>query len=70
MSWFRAREGAGDFEVSGVQYSRDLANAGMSGIVTAGQFAGGEVFYWPLDTGGPADEVRRTMSPTDARKIQ
>lgn len=79
-SWLRVQEGAADFEVSSVQVNhnmmskahRDLANAGMSGLVIAGQSTGGKVLYWPLDTGGSVDEVRRTMSPIElhARKIQ
>ena len=71
MSWFRNQEGSSDFDVSSVQVNhnmmskphRDLANSGLSGIVTAGHFTGGEVLYWPLDVGGPVEAIQQSMSP-------
>ena len=80
MAWFRKQPKAASFDVTSVQVNhnmlarahRDSANAGYSALIAFGLFTGGDLLYWPLDTGGPIQSVLDSVSQVslDATTLQ
>ena len=63
--WLRQWPGSENFSVTSITINRNLSpevrrnvgNAGDSVIKTVGDFVGGDLYWWPLDEGGPLENL-------------